>query len=339
MPVSNPLQKQRHQLWIDLLIQDHRRTEDKEKWHILDNYILYEWLESSLLFGKIYKTYNSQLLSDAITDAKLENYSLVITLGDLRSQNYSALAREIAQDNIALGIDIRTTIFHRQHKKDLQKLDNKIIDNNDKSKHISQKFAYWFTQVFNLNFDQQDLYPTIDIPDYWQKNIDLRLKQWKQEYPTAPSIFINIYAKGNERCWSPEQAICLIQSLQSQPKYKNALFILNSPPEAFDQLNGIIHTQKLNNTISFGANESFFELPALLKKMNIIITVDTSIMHLACISDAYLISLIRKKSKKDIRWTPLKAINSTIIYTPNSNDPISAITPKDVLKVIQKIPQ
>lgn len=323
-------------LIIDLFIQDNRRTNDASKWQILNNYILYEWLESSNLFGVIYKTYSPELLASATLKAQQENYPLVVTLGDLRSQNYSALAKEIAQDNYAIGIDIETTIFHQRHKKDLKKLDGKILDLKDKRQHISQKFAYWFTQIANLKFAQQDLYPQINIPHQWQTLVDTQLINWKQDAPLAPTVFINIYAKGEERCWKPEQAIELILSLQKKDQYQNALFILNSPPEAADELNKFILKNNLTNTETFCASKSFFELPALLKRCNLVVTVDTSIMHLACISDTCLISLIRKKPKTDVRWTPLKAKNSAIVYTPSSKDPIPAISVKNVLDEIDK---
>lgn len=323
-------------LKIDLFIQDSRRTEDSTQWSNLENYILYEWLESSNLFGKIYKTYSPQLLKAATEEAKSESYPLVISLGDLRSQNYALLARDIAQNKMAIGIDIETTIFHQKHKKALKQLDAKITDLTDKSEHISQKFAYWFTQIFGIPFHKSDLFPEIPIPEKWQLEVDQSLAQWKEKIVDAPTVFINIYAKGEERCWSPAQAIELIQKLQQTNSYSNALFILNTPPEASQELTHLIKTNLLKNSITFYAKKSFFELPALLVRCDLIITVDTSIMHLACISDAYLISLIRKKPKKDVRWTPFKAENSTLIYTKNSNDSMSAIT---VDEVISKIPQ
>lgn len=324
-------------LIIDLFIQDNRRSNDASKWPILSNYILYEWLESSQLFGKIYKTYSPELLKSATLKAQQENYPLVVTLGDLRSQNYSALAKEIAQENCAIGIDIETTIFHQRHRKNLKKLDGKILDLNDKSRHISQKFAYWFEQIADLKFTQQDLYPQINIPQKWQTLIDKQLEDWNKNSLLAPTVFINIYAKGKERCWTPKQAIELILSLQKQEAYKDAIFILNNPPEAADELNEFILKNDLVNTKTFCASKSFFELPALLKRCNLVITVDTSIMHLACISDTYLISLIRKKPKTDVRWTPLKAKKSIIIYTDNNKDPISAISVKNVLDKLNNV--
>lgn len=328
------LKEQYPHLRIDLLIQDHRATDDQDKWEHLENYILYEWLKSSHLFGKIYKTYSSCRLQKAIEETKSENYPLVITLGDLRSQNYSALAREIAQENYAMGIDIPTTIFHLNHRKDLNKLDARIADLEDKSQHISQKFAHWFEQIADLQFQPEDLYPQITIPHKWQEKIDLQLQLWQPANVIAPTVFINIYAKGEERCWQPEQAIALIKKMQESSRYQDALYILNSPPEAEDELQEMITKHRLEKSYTFCASESFFELPALLKRCDLIITVDTSIMHLACISDAVLISLIRKKRPNDVRWAPLKAENSHIIYTPCSHDPISAISVDNVFQLI-----
>lgn len=321
-------------LKIDLFIQDNRRTDDDSKWPTLENYILYEWLESSNLFRKVYKTYSPQLLISATENAKSEKYPLVISLGDLRSQNYSSLAKEIAQEHIAVGIDIETTIFHHKHKKSLKKLDKRIKDLTDKSKHISEKFAYWFSQIFGISFQQTDLFPVINIPNQWQLEINDSLAKWKEKAPKAPTVFINIYAKGDERCWSSTKAIELIQKLQKSTSYTDAIFILNSPPEASETLEELITSKSLKNTLTFCAKKSFFELPALLTQCDLIITVDTSIMHLACISNSYLISLIRKKAKQDVRWVPLKSKKSILIYTKNSSDPMSAITVDELISQI-----
>lgn len=323
-------------LKISLFIQDNRRTEDSEKWAVLDNYILYEWLQSSKYFDNIYKTYSPQLLEKSSLQAQNENYPLVISLGDLRSQNYSALARKIAKNNIALGIDIRTSFFHFNHRKDLALLDGKILDLLDNTQHISNKFAYWFSQIANLKFSTQDLYPKINIPHNWQAQIDAQLQSWIQQ-TNYPVIFINIYAKGSERCWTSTQAIELIKDLKTNSRFIGATFILNRPPEASQILHKEIQNHHLKNTYTFCATNSFFELPALLKRCHLIITVDTSIMHLACISDAHLISLIRKKPKVDLKWLPLKEKESTIIYTQNSKDSISAIKVQRVMDAINKI--
>lgn len=323
-------------LKVDLFIQDVRMTDDADKWEGLKNYILYEWVQESALFNKIYYGYSPKTHAESMETCKQENYPFVISLGDLRSQNYSLLAKEIAQNNLALGINIKTHLFSFSAKKALQALDFRIRDLTDKSAHISQKFAYWFEQFADITFSQDDRYPFINIPPKWDKATDQMLlsHDWHFEQPI---VFINIFAKGEERCWSLSEASSLIKKLQQKEAYSQALFILNALPEDIPHINTHIQQESLRSTIVFSAQNSFFELPALLKKCDLIITVDTSIMHLATFSSARLVSLLRKNRKKPSpRWLPLKKEKSHIIYTKALGAPIASISALDVFAEIDR---
>lgn len=321
-------------LKIDLFIQDVRMTDDPQKWESLKNYILYEWVEQSGLFNKLYYAYSPAIYEESIESAKAEKYPYVISLGDLRSQNYSALARTIAQKNIALGINIKTHLFSFTDKQALKKLDFRIKDLTDRSTHISQKFAYWFEQFADISFSQDDLYPFIKIPEKWNLKATETLINSGWDH-IAPIVFINTFAKGAERCWSLTEAFNLIKGLKKRQDYQYALFILNALPEDRQQIESEILQRNLSATSVFSAEESFFELPAILTKCDLIVTVDTSIMHLATFSSRKLISLLRKNRKKpSSRWLPLKKEQSHILYTKGLGAPISSITADEVLKEI-----
>lgn len=330
------LKEQYPSLNIDLFIQDIRMTSDESKWPHLQGYILLDWLKQTHIFRNIYHAYSPQAFETAINNLKKEKYDITVTLGDQKSQNYSAIAREIARDKIAIGVKIKTSLFSR-HRKSLKLLDILIDDNQDKAIHISQKFAHWFRQL-GTSIKDNDLFPKIDIPIEQQDLIDQILSNWLTTQNLTSIIFINIYAKGEERCWPENYALQLIKQLKILSKYKNALFILNCPPEKKNNLSNAISNENMDNIKTFCASNNFFELPALLKRCNLIITVDTSIMHLACVSNAPLISLIRKKKHaKDIRWNPLKSSDNFIISTDKKIDPISTISVKRVLAELEKI--
>lgn len=330
----NSFKKQYPTIDMDIFIQDIRMTDDESQWLHLKSYILCDWLKQTELFNNIYHAYSPQVYKSTVEKLKKESYDVTISLGDLRSQNYSNLAREIAQNNIAVGINIKTSLFSR-HKKLLRKLDIRLEDKQEKSIHISQKFAFWFQQM-GVDIEKEQLFPTIIIPQKQQDYIDEKLRSWRH-YDQSPIIFINIYAKGEERCWSIDQAVNLISQLKTRDIYKNSLYILNSPPEEQSYLSQEILKKNLDNTEIFSATQNFFELPALLKRCDLIITVDTSIMHLACISKGLLISLVRKKKQEgDIRWMPLKKKNSVILSTAKCSDSITLIKIERVLQIIDQ---
>lgn len=83
----------------------------------------------------------------------------------------------------------------------------------------------------------------------------------------------------------------------------------------------------------FSAEENFFQLPAILSRCDLIVSVETAVMHLANAVHVPVIALMRQKNPE---WAPIDQANSVVITVQNRNDWVDRITVDDVVAVLAK---
>ncbi|MDM1545278.1 glycosyltransferase family 9 protein [Ignatzschineria indica] len=325
-------------LKVDLFVVESRCTEDQSKWPYLEKDVIYDWLEGCGLFNKIYrKNYAPHLFAEAIEEAKKENYPLIISFGDVHSEPTERYAREMAgADSIVAGLKLHINWYRLKY----QIYKRKLWKNLDitfrsipmkKGRHISDLFAFWFEQIGGYKMTPEEKLPFIEIPQYWQEQATQKLAQLKNT-PSQQVIFINYLAKDPNRSWKLEQAIELIEKMQQLPKYTDALYFLNTTPDHLSEISGAIQTANLANTIPFSATDNFYELPAILEQSDLIISVETSIIHLANAVNTPLIALMRHKTPE---WEPPKKEITEVIWCHKKRDKIVNISPDDVIERIK----
>ncbi|GGZ92306.1 hypothetical protein GCM10007162_04630 [Ignatzschineria ureiclastica] len=325
-------------LKIDLFVVESRCTEDRSKWPYLEKDVIYDWLEGCGLFNKIYrKNYAPHLFAESISEAKKENYSLIISFGDVHSEPTEKYAREMAgPDSIVAGLKLHINWYrfkYQIYKRNLWKnldITFKSIPMT-KGRHISDLFAFWFEQIGGYQMTEEEKLPFIDIPQYWQDKATKKLSQLKHN-ASQQVIFINYLAKDPNRSWRLEQAIELIKKMQQLPKYADALYFLNTTPDHLSEISGAIQMANLTNTIPFSATDNFYELPAILGQSDLIISVETSIIHLANAVNTPLIALMRHKTPE---WEPPKKEITEVIWCHKKRDKIVDISPLDVIEKIK----
>lgn len=326
-------------LKIDLFIEEVRCTNDPKKWPFLKKYSLYDWAGKCGIFDKIYnKNYSPALRLESIVEAKLQKYPIVVSIETLASLNGAGLARDIAgPDGFAMGMDIRYRWYQIREKLDLKKLDATIEvvkPHNGSDRHISDDYAYWFAQIGGVMLFPEDRYPFVKIPKKWRKDAEKQLGKWGVQ-ADQPIIFINHIAKNPRRSWKLSQVRELIELMQQQSKWKNSFFIINGIPEILPEIRALIEKHQLTNTVAFSAVDNFFQLPAMLAASDLIISVETAVMHLANAVHVPVIALMRIKT---LEWVPLNEKLTTLIFTPKRADVISDIPPQRVIEVLPEDP-
>lgn len=322
-------------LKMDLFIEEVRCTSDAKKWPFLKKYSLYDWVETCDCFHKVYReNYSPELRAMSIQEAKLEAYPIVVSIETLASLNGAGLAREIAGDKgFTAAMDIRYKWYQLAQKRDLKKVDA-LIDvvkpDQGKARHISDDYAYWFAQIGGVMMFKEDRYPFVNIPSKWQENAKSQLHHWGVK-PNQPIVFINHIAKNPRRSWKLDQVRELIELMQALPKWQETFFIINGIPEIFPEIEALIKTHGLKNTVPFSALDNFFQLPAMLQESDLIISVETAVMHLANAVNVPVIALMRIKT---LEWVPLNSALTTLIFTPKRAEVISDIAPARVLEYL-----
>jgi ADP-heptose:LPS heptosyltransferase len=91
----------------------------------------------------------------------------------------------------------------------------------------------------------------------------------------------------------------------------------------------MIGRHNLARTELFSAEENFFQLPAMLQLCDLIISVETAVMHLANAVGVPVLALMRQKNPE---WAPIDEENSTVITTVKRSEWVDAIPVERVLK-------
>lgn len=323
-------------LAIHVFVDELRRTGDRAQWPLLQKYVLYDWLSESPFIAKVYdSTYSPRHFRQAVASARQESYPLVVSLGLLKRPFYARLARRIAPDGFVAAqikpvrfLDIRTYLAYRR-------LDAVIPSYpRTRSEHISGIYAHWFEQLFSLHIPPDQRFPFVDIPPRWRIAARDQFGRWGLNGP-GKVIFLNGFAKSEERSWPLYRVMELARQIRSQPAWKNFRFIVNVLPEHLASAQQAIDAQQLQGIFLFSAGQNFFQLPAILERCHLIISVETSIMHLANALDIPVIALMRQTSPE---WKPINTANSVVLTVATAKGRVDAISSAAVISVLHRWP-
>ncbi|PWD86187.1 glycosyltransferase family 9 protein [Ignatzschineria cameli] len=324
---------------IDLFILENRCTEDASKWPALENYVIYDWLETCGFYNKIYRrNYAPKFLKESIAEAHQQKYPIVITLGTLQDEQTEILGRKIAgEQGLLVGLKINLKWYRFKHHL-IKRPSWRVLDLAFYSKplkpgdHISAVYNSWAEQLAGVTLSPQDRLPFVDIPEQWLKAAQKHLQNLKI-VESSPTIFINYIAKDPKRSWKVEQALKLVEIIQQNERFQKTTFLINTLPELISSLDKNIKEHSLSNTYSYSATENFYQLPAMLELSDLIISVETSVIHLANAVKTPVIALMRQRTP---HWVPLDKSISTVIWVPKKKDNIDSISPELVAKNVFK---
>ncbi|MDO8298121.1 glycosyltransferase family 9 protein [Lacisediminimonas sp.] len=315
---------------VDLWVDEVRRTADPSQWEKLRNYALYSWVSACPCFRKVYtQTYSPALYCASIGEAQQQRYPLVVSIATLRPHRYAALARAISPRGFVAGMTAKPGLGSLVHLTAWRKLDAAIppytVDRNQ-AQHISAIYADWFFRLFGLVVPPGERYPFVDIPGIWQEDASRQLASWGCQ--GRRRVFINPIAKTDKRSWPLERVMQLIAAIRGKREWEDACFIVNAMPDQVQDVRKMIVDHGLGRTYAFSAQGNFFQLPAMLRTCDLIISVETSIMHLANAIHVPVIALMRQKNPE---WVPIDKENSKVITAAHRRDWVKAITVEQVM--------
>jgi ADP-heptose:LPS heptosyltransferase len=321
-------------IWIDEV----RRTSDESKWGYLKNYALYDWAEACPFFAKVYRrTYSPALLAESITEARAENYQLVVSLATLRPQQYARLARACGPRARVIGMPVKPRWYAPADWLAGNKLDAVFAPFAAfDGYHITDVYADWFRQLSGLQMSPAQRFPYMDVAPEWQTYAKVQLSEWgvvsgADGKRCAPLVFINPFAKTKKRCWPVSKVADLILELQQRAEWRDAHFIINATPQEIEQAKGAIADRLPPRTQWFTAQKNFFQLPAILQSCDLIISVETAVMHLANAVHVPVVALMRRKNPE---WVPFDRKNSKVIMAARRSDWVDAIPVQYVVEAL-----
>jgi heptosyltransferase-3 len=323
-------------LWVDEL----RRTKDQTQWEHLKKYVVYDWVTACDMFDKVYtRTYSPDLLAQSIKEARSENYPVIVSLATMRRHKYVQLARQINPDGFVVGQKKRVLFYDIPKHIIYRKLDAFIpayqISHSQRSgaesvRHISRIYADWFHQLFNISMSEQDSLPYVDIPKKWITYALQQFKSWGFD-PAEKTVFLNGFSKASHRSWPLSRIVELAGAIKKIPAWSQTNIIINVVPESMAEAKAIFANAHLKQVQLFSAEENFFQLPAILSLCQLIISVETAVMHLANAVHVPVIALMRQTTPE---WTPINAAITTIIKTDSHKGSVEEISINQVLQAL-----
>jgi ADP-heptose:LPS heptosyltransferase len=322
-------------LWVD----ERRRTAKASAWPHLKKYALYDWLDECPWFDKVYKeTYSPALYRASLRAAQAERYPIVISLAELERHKYAVLARKISPDGFVVGQKKRVRRFDLIKHLIYRKLDAFIPahpKNAPRAEHVSDVYADWFKRLFGLRIPPSARFPVLQIHERWRRQAREQFEAWGFDSGpgAAPVLFLNAYSKSVERSWPLERIVELIRTMQADPAWRGAGFVVNAVPEDLARARALFEREGLARTHLFSAEDNFFQLPAVLGLCSLVVSVETAVMHLANAVHVPVIALMRQKTPE---WAPIDKHSSTVITVAKPDDWIDRIGVAEVMEVLAR---
>lgn len=303
------LSEQYPNLKIDLWIDEYRGKSYLFRWKHKKHDIVYDWIESCSFFNKVYKNVGAWWnLIRFFKKLRQENYPIVVCLFHIRPSRMARFAKLISPSGFVAPA-IKSVGFDP----------------------ISDYFAYIFERNFGLKISQKQKKLSFDIDKKWVDKAQSELLALGITPKHDRIIFLNSFAKCKKRSWNIDNVIELIKKLKNEYSFSDLSFFINVLPEKREEVEDIVKRNSLKNVYVFTASKSFFELPAMISSCDLVISVDTSVIHLAFAFNIPLIGLFRQKTSM---WAP-KSERSHFIYTKNRREWAKDISVEEVFNTVK----
>jgi ADP-heptose:LPS heptosyltransferase len=292
-------------LTIDIWFDDCRRK--PHSWAAGRNKTLGEWLETDGSFDTIYPIVSDLAERKAqIAAASSEGYDLIVFIGKNRSEQFAKIARQISSTAFTVATKSKPLnnpiakwwYFHR--------LDGSLSFDEYSRKYgrITKIYAGVFGKIFGLTADDAGGRESLAMKYAPEYGLTARtfLQSFGPDSDQRSFVFLNHLSTASRKDYPWEQLKAVILSLDE--KFDNLAFIVNSPPDKFDETRVQIEGDARLSALpvkAFTATDSFFELPAVMAECDVTISVDTATTHLAAALDKPQVALMADDVKL---WQP-----------------------------------
>jgi len=190
-------------------------------------------------------------------------------------------------------------------------------DFENKNLHFVERIGNILKHI-GIYSDENILRPSIFIDVAHQKIVN----DFLQNKDISNFILLNISASSETRMWLPEKWIALINAI------KDRKIIIFSAPHHSDTVAEICSK---TNAIHFPPSKLMI-ISVLISKSDLVISPDTSVIHIASAFDIPVISLVGNISNNVVKFYPLST-KKEVILTKSKDDFVNTIEIEDVLKV------
>jgi ADP-heptose:LPS heptosyltransferase len=233
---------------------------------------------------------------------------------------YGVLAKLIARDSYTVAL--------RHHDRpEYARLFSRLIDVPDMySRAYADIMLEFVRQTFGITTAINDSLPHIAIENKYVVEAENFLRS-VNIVPHTP-LFVNLSAGQPRKRWSEEKYIALITMLRTQFD----AIILTAAPEDRDKAERIL--QKFDANVCLFRAENLRALAALATQCAMVITPDTSLVHVAAAVKVPVVAWYSAKESVLSQWLPY-GIPYRAVYTDEYD--VTAVSPEEVYKNINEL--
>jgi ADP-heptose:LPS heptosyltransferase len=275
--------------------------------HFLSGRRNYDVANNHPLIDKTYKYKKDPIsLAKLIIELKFNKYDIWIDPRDHESSEGTFLAR-IGRAKIKIGFNTPgSKVFTHSMQSDSEL----------SGLHYTKRIL---TALEHLDLTADDNKPVLYVAPESEEYLDKYLAQGsiKKYY------CLNISSNGPDRFWPADNWIEFINSIDN----RNNEIVLISMPEDLDSAERI----KDNcDNIHIFRSKSIIDIFSLVSRSEAVITVDTSIVHIASAFNKPILALYVNLQNFYSQYLPLSE-NYRVVFSPEDGDPISDIPVEDVV--------
>ncbi|WP_052813628.1 glycosyltransferase family 9 protein [Shewanella sp. cp20] len=332
------LKQQQPHLEVDIWLDDNRNNQDS--WRLSRSKIMQQWIAAEHAFSRSYGCSDSKAMQDQqVETAKTLGYDLVITHSGSKSEQFSALARRISPKGFIVTSLAKSKFaglldpWFFRHSDKTFKIDVAALGEQH---HITDRYYQLLHSITGLTLDKSAFMPSLTIAPEFAETVQTWLNEQFVDQPQGKLYFLNHLSTNKKRDWHQSQLFELIARLTELAP--DSRFIVNSTPENYDALAKAIANEPrlVNSQVAlFTVQDNFFELPAMIAAADMVITVETAIMHFATASQRPLIAMMRQKKPY---WAPPETASSKVLYASTGKGYVSDIGVDEVMATLAKMP-
>jgi ADP-heptose:LPS heptosyltransferase len=307
-PLLKALKKAYPHLQIDIWMDDCR--ERPKSWRKNRSDILESWISQTgiadLIFPIATKKGERETL---VRRASRRNYDIIFYLVSSRLENFAKVAYDISNTALIVGNSPESVVQKLKSIRSLRRVTHRFSTNlHSERSHIFEKYQLYYEHCFgDLHIESKDSHGlNITIPD----SIKNEINDWyakKQLARFSPLVMINPISTSKKRDLHGETLGKLVKAMLE--KYPHIHILLNVPPSSQVGMKGLLKNYQISDGESekvsvFSAEDEFFSLPAIMQKCDFVVTVETSVMHIAASLNVPQLAIVRRTASQ---WQPLRA--------------------------------
>ncbi|MBN1212534.1 MAG: glycosyltransferase family 9 protein [candidate division Zixibacteria bacterium] len=261
----------------------------------------------------------------------------ITTVLAMRKENYDAVVDMISNDSITNLFLARFSVKNKP-RIGVQKLkyrdyyDYSYYHRLDDMRHIIRN-TLELLEAFGLDSEQADGFAPPYVDDKTRMLAEVFIKVLRTKEPNKLNIGYNLSVGNPTRVWDGEKSRLLVKRILDSEQGNYRIIVLTAPSDRTrgDELAG--HFKKDVVQIPSGLNLT--AVSAIISKLDLLITPDTSLVHIARSFKVPVVGLYPKPVKNFLLWHPFEQKEGAVLS--GNNDNIFDITVEQVFETFTQV--